>query len=110
MQHYYFNLTDGRRQYPDPLGTHLPDMQAARRHAFEDARSLLESWMARSLIPWRIDVRDDAGGLVCSIALAEAAVSEARPLFHHEDEADEPVAPLLEASFLINARSSGTGD
>lgn len=99
MQHYYFDLTDGRRTYPDSVGMKLPDVKAARRHALEDARSLLESWMALSLLPWRIEVRDDAGSLVCSFAVAEAAVSEARPLFQSEDETERAAGPLLERAF-----------
>jgi len=86
MQSYYFNLTDGRRFYPDPTGLMLDDIAAVHRHAIEDARALLESWMVRSILPWRLEVHDSRGELVCSISLAEAAVSEARPLFHDEGD------------------------
>jgi len=86
MQHYFFDLTDGRRLYPDPAGVALAGPAAARQYAIEDARCLLESWMARSALPWRVEVRDDRGAVVCSIALAEAAVSEARPLFQRGEE------------------------
>lgn len=98
MQHFYFNLTDGRRLYPDPLGTALPDRETARQHALEDARGLLENWMARSPFPWRIEVRDSAGTLVCSVSLGEAAVSEARPLFQREEDNDELIGSLLESA------------
>ncbi|MXQ13594.1 DUF6894 family protein [Microvirga makkahensis] len=89
MQRYYFHITDGRRLYLDPTGFTLSCPAAARRHAIEDARCLLESWMARSTLPWRLEVHDSSGTLVCSVSLAEAAVSEARPLFH--DEVDQAV-------------------
>ncbi|WP_425374078.1 DUF6894 family protein [Microvirga calopogonii] len=89
MQRYYFHLTDGRRLYPDPTGHILAGPVAARQHALEDARSLLESWMVRSTSPWRVEVHDGLGIVVCSIALADASVSEARPLFHEEVEASE---------------------
>jgi hypothetical protein len=81
MQNYYFHLTDGHRLYPDPMGLVLEGPAAARQHALEDARALLESWMVRSALPWQVEVHDSAGLIVCSVALAEAAVSEARPLF-----------------------------
>ncbi len=99
MRHYYFNLTDGRRLYPDPLGMCLLDADAARQHALEDARSLLESWMVRSPSPWRIEVRDDSDSLICSVSLAEAAVSEARPLFQQDDETRQFEQHLLEGTF-----------
>lgn len=89
MRHYYFHLTDGHRLYPDPTGHTLAGPVAARQHALEDARNLLESWMIRSTLPWRIEVHDSLGTVVCSIALADAAVSEARPLFHDKVELSE---------------------
>lgn len=89
MDRYYFNLTDGYRLYPDQTGHALPGPEAARRHALEDARALLESWMARSSLPWRVEVQDRFGSLVCSIALVDAAVSEARPLFQDMEEPGE---------------------
>ncbi|ANY84589.1 hypothetical protein BB934_41120 (plasmid) [Microvirga ossetica] len=49
MQHYHFNLTGGYRLCPDPTGLTLAGPEAARQHALEDARALLESWMARNL-------------------------------------------------------------
>jgi hypothetical protein len=97
MQNYYFNITDGRRLYPDPTGVALAGPEAARRHALEDARTLLESWMVRSTLPWRIEVHDRLGTIVCSIALANAAVSEVRPLFHEEVDLGE----WLNQSFRI---------
>jgi len=81
MQHYYFNVTDGRRTYPDPLGVSLEGLSAARIYAHNDARALLESWMIQSAAPWRIEVVDSSGQIVITIALPEAAVSETCPLF-----------------------------
>jgi hypothetical protein len=54
--------------------------------------------MARSALPWRVEVHDSAGVIVCSIALAEAAVSEARPLFHSEVDPGGSVSHSLESA------------
>ncbi|HEV2559273.1 MAG TPA: hypothetical protein VGU45_11650 [Microvirga sp.] len=86
MPRYFFHVTDERRVYRDPTGSELPDHGAARRHALKDARALLESWMARSRVPWRIDVADESARPVLSVRVAEAAVSEAVPLFHEPDD------------------------
>lgn len=101
MQHYYFNLTDGRRLYPDPMGLMLDNLAAVRRHAIGDARSLLESWMARSTLPWRLEVHDSSGALAYSISLAEAAVSEALPVFHGEDDQADRSDVSLEAGLVF---------
>jgi len=45
--------------------------------------------MIRSTLPWRIEVHDRLGTIVCTLALADAAVSEARPLFHEEVDSGE---------------------
>jgi hypothetical protein len=97
MPHYYFHLTDGHRLYLDPTGHTLAGPVAARQHALEDARTLLESWMVRSTLPWRIEVHDRLGSVVCSLALTDAAVSEVRPLFHEEVDLGE----WLNQSFSI---------
>jgi hypothetical protein len=78
MQRYYFNLSDGRRSYPDPMGVELDGPDAARMHALEDAWALLESWMARSVVPWQLEVYDSNGAHAFSISLAEASVLIAR--------------------------------
>jgi hypothetical protein len=80
IQRYYFNLSDGRRWYPDPVGVELDGSDAARQHALYDAHSLLESWMARSALPWHLVVQDSAGTVVCSINLAEIAASDTQSL------------------------------
>ncbi|WP_425493347.1 DUF6894 family protein [Microvirga zambiensis] len=98
MQHsYYFHRTNGHGLYPDPMGLVL-DRPAARRHALEDARAPLESWMIRSALPWRIEVQDSAGVIVCSVARAETAVSEARPLFYSERNPGGSVSHALEGA------------
>lgn len=84
MSRFYFHVTDGRRVYPDPVGTELSDPSAVRSHALADARQLLTSWMAKSSSPWRIQVVDDQGAPVLSMALVDAAVSEAAPLYGDE--------------------------
>ena len=85
MPRYYFHVADGRRVYRDPVGVELVGIEAAREHALRDARTLLESWMARSLKPWRIVVADDVGATSFVVSLVEATVSEAIPLFRDAD-------------------------
>ncbi|MCB5173978.1 MULTISPECIES: DUF6894 family protein [Microvirga] len=96
MQRYFFDITDGKRSYPDPLGIELPGPIAARQHALDDARALLESWMVRSALPWRIEVHDASGAVICVVRLAEAAVSEAKPLFCDDEE-------LAEVAFIASS-------
>ncbi len=86
MPRYLFNLTDRRLTYPDPVGMDLDSLDAARRHAHQDARALLESWMVKSSAPWRMIVTDENGTTLLTIALPEAAVSEALPLFGGSDD------------------------
>ncbi|WP_371826912.1 hypothetical protein [Microvirga sp. VF16] len=76
MERYYFNLSDGRRWYRDCTGVALDCPAAARQHALQDARALLQSWMAWSGLHWRLVVHDSGGTVVCSLSLAEAAVLE----------------------------------
>ena len=79
---YFFNLTNGRKLFPDPAGQNFATDADARAYALEDARSLLESWMIKSHIRWRMEVTDETGNIISTIDLSDAAVSEARPLFH----------------------------
>ncbi len=85
MPRFYFHVTDGRRMYRDPVGVDLAGIGAARQHALQDARALLESWMARSRNPWRIEVVEEGGSATLVVPLMEAAVSEAIPLFHEAE-------------------------
>ncbi|HEV2559826.1 MAG TPA: hypothetical protein VGU45_14475 [Microvirga sp.] len=86
MPRFHFHVTDGRRLYRDPVGVECADLATARRHALQDARALLESWMARSRAPWRIAVVDESARTVLSVSVAEAAVSETAPLFHEPED------------------------
>ena len=79
MLRYFFHISDGRRTYPDPLGVVLPSLAAARAHAFLDAQSLSESWMALSQADWRLVVADEGGAHLLSIALSQAAKPENQP-------------------------------
>jgi hypothetical protein len=86
MPRFFFNVTDGHRTYPDPLGCELAGPEEARRHALDDARMLLESWMVRSSAPWRVLVADEEGRTILALSLPDAAVSEAHPLFGGPDD------------------------
>ena len=83
---YFFNLSNGQKLFPDPTGRDFAALKDARTHALEDARSLLESWMIRSRTRWIMEITDENGTVFDTIVLSDAAVSEARPLFHALDE------------------------
>jgi hypothetical protein len=109
MQRYYFNLSDGRRWYPDPTGVELDGPDAARQHALHDARSLLESWMARSALPWRLVVHDSVGTVVCSLNLAELATLDGQSLLPDGVERTRPIEPpRLRTSRIIKPQRSPT--
>lgn len=106
MQRYFFNLSDGRRWYPDPEGVELNGRDAAREHALHDARSLLKSWMARSALPWRLVVHDSAGTVVCSLNLAEIAALDSQPPLPGTVEQIPPIeAPRLRTSRIIKPQN-----
>lgn len=62
MPRYHFNVEDGQ-SIPDPEGTELPDLNAARREAVRLAGRLLdddpEQFWSHGL--WSVVVTDDAG-------------------------------------------------
>ncbi|WP_425486999.1 DUF6894 family protein [Microvirga makkahensis] len=92
-QRYYFNLSDGRRWYPDPMGVELDSPDRARQRAFQDAQALLESWMARSALPWRLVVHDSSGTVLCSLNLVEIAASSAHLIVSDGAERTKSVEP-----------------
>lgn len=62
MPRYHFNVRDGR-DYPDPDGHVLPDLDAARRFALRYTCELLGSldeqfWSGE---PWSMEVTDEVG-------------------------------------------------
>jgi hypothetical protein len=83
---YFFNLSNGRKIFPDPTGREFATLRDARTYALQDARWLLESWMIRSQARWTMEIADENGVIVDIINLSDAAVSEARPLFHALDD------------------------
>lgn len=79
MSRYFFNFTDGERVYPDPDGTELPDVAAARAEAIMNARALLRRRFGptHSLVGWRVCVIDETGRERLSIPLTQAAAMSA---------------------------------
>ncbi|MBX9934233.1 MAG: hypothetical protein K2Y56_22405 [Methylobacterium sp.] len=75
MPRFHFNVYDGYSA-PDPDGTELADIKAAREEAIVLAGSLLRD-EGRKLRPgedWRMEVTDEAGALLCHL---DFAVTEA---------------------------------
>jgi len=74
MARYFFHLRDGEDQLLDPDGTELVDHQAIEAAALRAARDTLshELQLGRLDLRFRIDVEDDDGNIVHSIALADA--------------------------------------
>jgi hypothetical protein len=58
----------------DPEGTHLPDLEAARREALLSAREMLAEWIACGAedIPTRIVISDEAGNVLAVVHMREA--------------------------------------
>jgi hypothetical protein len=59
MPLYHFNLMAGVPRLLDPMGTYLPDDEAARRHAEELARGQLVQGLK-----WSIEVISENGNVV----------------------------------------------
>jgi hypothetical protein len=57
----------------DPEGTHLPDLEAARREALLSAREMLAEWIACGVedIPTRIVISDEAGNVLAIVHMRE---------------------------------------
>lgn len=75
LSRYYFNLTDGFEVIPDEIGIEVSDARSAMIHAFEaveelrrEANTSPDEWKG-----WRLDILDDSGSLIHSLALDDAA-------------------------------------
>lgn len=81
MRKFYFHLTDGLRTVADRSGHEFPDaasareFAAARREAFSQqcANCNAESWL-----PWRVQVIDEHGRQVFTLALPMADLKVCR--------------------------------
>jgi len=83
MPRYHFNLHDGVSQ-PDPDGTELPDLDAAREGAVRLVGELLQDGY-KGIMPgddWRLEVTDESGLILFRLdftMMAAACVSGAKP-------------------------------
>lgn len=68
MPRFHFNVHDGS-DYPDPEGTELPDVEAARKFAIRYFGDMLHAepctfWNGQE---WKMEVTDEAGLLLFSL-------------------------------------------
>lgn len=75
MPRYFFNFTDDTSRYPDHEGEVLRDEAAARRHAVEDARYLLQHSTTGMTAEggWRVEVSDKSGRVLFVVPFADVA-------------------------------------
>ncbi len=79
MPKFTFNILDHKAYLPDPQGTDLPDVVAARRQAVQSAREILVDGAARGddRTGWTVVVMDEADRTVLTLPFREALASEA---------------------------------
>lgn len=64
---YFFNFTDGKREFGDAEGRELPGLRAARAHATDQVRDLKAAMLdvrVQDLSGWSMMVKDEAGRTV----------------------------------------------
>ena len=78
MPRYYFNLHD-HRYVPDPDGSELAGLEAAKRQAIKLAASILAGCPEEFLgsKEWRVEVTDRGGILLFTVGLAMTLAPEA---------------------------------
>jgi hypothetical protein len=69
MPRYFFNLFDGRKIVPDPVGTELSDFHSARTHAFRVMRELAKHREEQTKA-WRLVVYEEHGAPCFELAFA----------------------------------------
>ena len=74
MPRFFLQLRDHAESNLDPEGVELPDLSAAKQKALIAARDVLSADINTGLIDlrFRIDIEDNAGHVVHSLAFAEA--------------------------------------
>jgi hypothetical protein len=74
MQRFYFNIRSEAGLLEDFEGTELPDLEAARLEAIEDARQLMSDAVriGFDIASRSIEVRNEAGEIVLFVPFAEA--------------------------------------
>ena len=82
MAVYYFHLRDGDDLLLDPEGCSFPDLGAALAKAMWTARSLLSADVLEGRLPlgMRIDVADESGAVIHSLAFVDAVAIPAGTL------------------------------
>ena len=70
MPRYFLQIDELKT---DPEGTHLPDLEAARREALLSAREMLAKWIACGVedIPTSIVISDEAGNVLAVVHMRE---------------------------------------
>jgi hypothetical protein len=71
---YFFHVRDDL-DVPDPEGAELPNLEAARDYAGRSARSLMCGTLSedcRISLHHRIDIEDEAGGILATVLFADA--------------------------------------
>lgn len=78
---YFFNVTDGHGVTIDMDGTELDQSQTAMDEAVKDVRLLLADGDVRGFCRrhWRLDVVNEAGGLVFSLPFGHALQADMLP-------------------------------
>ena len=82
MPRYFFNLRYGPgadKVALDPEGDHLPDAQAAHRHALREARGLIAgppSFVVRDWFACAFEIEDDDGRAVITVPFSELVPEE----------------------------------
>lgn len=71
---YFFHLRDGRNLLLDPDGRVLPDLKAVAAAALLEARAIIgaDAKTGTMALDQRIDVEDEAGTIVHSLAFKDA--------------------------------------
>ena len=76
MPLYYFHVRSDGVEILDPEGSTYPDLDSARREAVAGARSILSEEIkgGRLAIDERLDIEDEEGRVLLSIAFAEVLI------------------------------------
>ena len=74
MPRYYFHIRSDDVEILDDEGSEFPDLDTAWRKAIDGARGILSQEVLRGSLPLheRIDIEDEAGGVLRSVRFAEA--------------------------------------
>ena len=79
---YLFNVTDGHAVAADHEGSEQLDAHAIRDEALRTARDLMSDSdrLGRCRRHWRVDVLDEAGGVVFVLPFSQALAADYMPI------------------------------